>query len=572
MEDIHLIQTQWSVNRLTESFRKGEIAIPEIQRDVVWKDSQVKDLIESICQNYPCGSLIVWEPRIRDEKLVREMIRPERLEYYNKKYKELGYKKKYAPKYFLIDGQQRVSALASVVLEHGFLKKVEPEIEGELASIHVDLRRFPREIFATTRGVEDNFPYVLLNNVLNGQIKDSPDYTNKLSPEQKHNIESYVQRLRDYQFPIQIIQETDYPTVGKIFALVNSQGTPLTGAEIYIASIIPYWKGITKEFRKYRQDLRDKSYDLDLTFLMRAITVIACDVPQIKKLADKVSSKQLNRTQLSRLWSESKRAIDAVIRILRKDLFLDRTQFFVSKNALVPLVYYAAKSHNKRLDRKAIMKYFLVSQLGEHYSRASETVLRKDLNYFAEGTPARKGLRELLDFAVKEARQEYRALKIKPQHVRGVPSKNVMLLLMYIVMRKRNATDFSTGRADASALNQIPGPKLQLHHIFPFDFMMKDKKAKLYGSDRNRFDSWSDYREEVNDIANITFLSQKKNVQIGNVSPWQYLDNETTPETREAHFIPEDRDLWTPTNFDNFLDQRRKMMAEAMNSLVHSLH
>src|SRR5437773_1599556 len=98
-----------------ESFQDGQIAVPEIQRDIVWDSDQVKDLISSIYDDYPCGSLILWEPRLRDDKLMREIIRPERLEYFNDS----------LPKYFLVDGQQRVTALASVMLEHGFLKKLE---------------------------------------------------------------------------------------------------------------------------------------------------------------------------------------------------------------------------------------------------------------------------------------------------------------------------------------------------------------------------------------------------------------------------------------------------------------
>ena len=554
----YLIPTQWSISKLMGYFEQGQIAIPEIQRDVVWSSDQVKQLVDSIYHNFPCGSLILWEPRLRDDKLMREIIRPERLEYYHNQ----------LPKYFLIDGQQRVTALASVMLERGFLKKVEPEIEDDLASLYVYLKRFPKEIEAATDGEPYKFPWVLINNVFSGSIKDSSEYKDKLSAGQKSDIDRYVQGFRDYTFPVQIIQERDYPTVGKIFSLVNSQGTQLTGAEIHMASIIPHWRGISKEFRSYRRDLRRSGYDLDLTFLMRAITVIACDVPQIKKLADKVSQKNLSKAQLNRLWSESKLAINKVIKTLRKELFLDKTKFFLSKNALVPLVYYAAKSHKRHLDRRAMMKYFLVSQLGGHYSGAGETVLRRDLRYLSEpNIPPKQGLRDLLDFADKEARQEYRGLKISYKHVAGVPSKNVMLLLMYIVMRGKNATDF--GPADAQPLNQIPSPKLQLHHIFPFDFMMNDKKAMLYKKKKGL--TLRKYREEVNDIANITFLSQEKNVQIGNVSPWQYLDNETTKEIRKAHFIPEDKDLWTPDNFEKFLDQRRSMLAEAMNSLMRTL-
>ncbi len=556
----YLTSTQWSISQLMKYFEDGQIAVPEIQRDVVWDSDQVKELFNSICQDYPCGSLILWELRFRDEKLIREIIRPERLDYYDNS----------PPRYFLVDGQQRVTALASMMLERGFLKKVEPEIEEDLASLYVDLKRFPREVEAASDGEPYKFPWAPLNDVFSGRAKESAEYKEKLSADQRSEIDRYIQRVRDYQFPVQIIQERNYPTVGKIFSLVNSQGTQLTGAEIHIASIIPYWRGISKEFREYRRDLRKSGYDLDLTFLLRAITVIACDVPNIKKLADKVSQKQLTKAQLNRLWTQSKVAINSVNKALRQVLFLDRSKFILSKNALVPLVYYAAKSRSlkKSLDRKAMMSFFLVSQLGGHYGRASETVLRRDLSYLSEpGTKPKEGLHELLTYAVSEAKKDYRGLRIKPINVAGVPSKNVMLLLMYIVMRKRDATDF--GLTGAEPLPQIPDSKLQVHHIFPYDFMMKDQRALRYQIERGL--SLREYRDQVNDVANLTFLSQERNVEIGNVSPWQYLPNETTREIRRAHFIPKDKALWTPENFDNFLEERRRMLSKAMNSLLQSL-
>lgn len=215
-----------------------------------------------------------------------------------------------------------------------------------------------------------------------------------------------------------------------------------------------------------------------------------------------------------------------------------------------------------------MLKYFIVSQLGGHYSGAGETVLRRDLRYLSEpDVPPAEGLRDLIDVAVREAKQQYRGLKIRADQISGVPSKNVMLLLMYIVMRKRGATDF--GIPEGVTLDQIAGKDLQLHHIFPFDFMMRDAKARYY-QEKMQLNPW-EYRGEVNDIANITFISQTKNVQVGNVSPWQYLENETTKQMRKAHFIPEDHELWKPENFGKFLDRRRKLMAKAMNSLMRAL-
>lgn len=95
-----LIPTQKPVADLVREFSEGNITIPEIQRDVVWKPDQVKQLIDSIFLHYPCGSLIFWEPREKDGGLVRSMIRPERLEQYQGR----------LPRYFLLDGQQRLTA------------------------------------------------------------------------------------------------------------------------------------------------------------------------------------------------------------------------------------------------------------------------------------------------------------------------------------------------------------------------------------------------------------------------------------------------------------------------------
>src|SRR6185437_9675799 len=100
-----LITHNRSVSQVLSDFESGNLAIPEIQRDVVWTAEQVKTLIDSITHGYPCGALIYWEPREKDQQLVKSMIRPERIKLHGMK----------LPRYFLLDGQQRVTALASVV-------------------------------------------------------------------------------------------------------------------------------------------------------------------------------------------------------------------------------------------------------------------------------------------------------------------------------------------------------------------------------------------------------------------------------------------------------------------------
>lgn len=551
----NLLPTIKSISDLIDDFKKGLIAVPEIQRDVVWKSDQVKELIDSVGNGFPCGSLILWEPREKDTSIVKSIIRPERLEQFNGT----------LPRYFLLDGQQRITALASVILPRDLLKSLLIELEEEMPLIFINLKKFPNEIEATDTSAGYNFPWILYNSMFDGSLQSSAEYR-KIEQEKKEKISQYVQRIRDYKFPVQIIRDQDYSTVAEIFTRVNSQGTQLTGAEIHLAKIVPYWPGITKEFRDYRMELRKSSYDLDLNFLMRIITSIECNVPQIKKLSDKISKDKTSKASLKKTWAKAKTSTNKLIKVLKSELYLDKSKYFTSKNALVPLVYYIA-AEKKSASILNIKKFFILSQLSEHYGGAAESTLRKDFKVLVEASKPRKGLSELVDIVNQESRQYYRGLKLKPDDIRGIPSKNVLLLLMYILMRRNRATDWGTARQ--TSLSDIESENMQLHHIFPFDLMVKDRNAQKRYEDKGY--TLAEYRSDVNDIANITFLSSSTNESSGNNPPSQYLITETTREIRKAHYIPEDRELWKTENFIDFLETRREMLAKSMSAFLKSL-
>jgi uncharacterized protein with ParB-like and HNH nuclease domain len=49
------------INDLISRYEKNLIVIPEFQRDFVWTQAQIKELIISIYKGYPIGMLIQWE-------------------------------------------------------------------------------------------------------------------------------------------------------------------------------------------------------------------------------------------------------------------------------------------------------------------------------------------------------------------------------------------------------------------------------------------------------------------------------------------------------------------------------
>ena len=84
---------------------------------------------------------------------------------------------------------------------------------------------------------------------MDGSLSHREDIRTRLGEAKIRAINVEAQKLLNYQFPIQIIQERTYSEVAEIFALVNSLGTPLAGAEIHLARLVLHWRGITKDLR-----------------------------------------------------------------------------------------------------------------------------------------------------------------------------------------------------------------------------------------------------------------------------------------------------------------------------------
>ncbi len=79
-----LIRTNLTVSELIKNYSKGDIAIPEIQRDFVWKGDRIKLLLDSIYNDYPSGAIILWQPTGFKKEDLSILIRPERLHLYKK--------------------------------------------------------------------------------------------------------------------------------------------------------------------------------------------------------------------------------------------------------------------------------------------------------------------------------------------------------------------------------------------------------------------------------------------------------------------------------------------------------
>ena len=84
----------YTVETLLSNIQSGSIAIPEMQRPFVWDSSKVRDLVDSLYEGFPVGYIIVWQDP--DVKLKDGT--------------------KSSGKKVLIDGQQRITAMAAAIV------------------------------------------------------------------------------------------------------------------------------------------------------------------------------------------------------------------------------------------------------------------------------------------------------------------------------------------------------------------------------------------------------------------------------------------------------------------------
>ncbi|GMU89913.1 MAG: hypothetical protein AMXMBFR49_21200 [Chlorobiota bacterium] len=88
-----------TIQTLINYIDQGDLALPELQRPFVWANNRVRDLFDSMYRGYPIGYFLIW--RNYSTSKINHIGNDQKLHSY--------------PTMLLIDGQQRLTALYSVI-------------------------------------------------------------------------------------------------------------------------------------------------------------------------------------------------------------------------------------------------------------------------------------------------------------------------------------------------------------------------------------------------------------------------------------------------------------------------
>lgn len=354
--------TNKSIRSVMGAIKAGEMILPALQREFVWKRRDIEGLFDSLLQGFPINTLMFWD--VKD-------VKPETMAFYqflDPDFQESVSVNKVYPirdnerKIVVIDGQQRLTSLyiaiyGSYTLEKGKNKMfLYLNLDNPLNSNGEDDSLSSTENFYNFKFMsEDNANKLIAK----GQhwIRVSEAYSHDFNPT------AYIVKkgLQSNQFAMDVIQklsdvfkrddilnayvisdDKDLQHVLNVFVRTNSGGKPLTKGDLLLSVITVNWADNNQgNARDYVQDIISKvssyGYKVDKDW------VLGCMLYVLDREV-KLSVSSFDTQTASEIEQKKKSIADSIesaCLLLNRYGMLERG--LTTKLALYPIVYHIYK-------------------------------------------------------------------------------------------------------------------------------------------------------------------------------------------------------------------------------------
>ena len=511
--------------RQIERLLAGEIVLPDIQRDFVWSGTQIPRLLDSLNQEWPVGSILLWNTSLEIPTKAAAVVQAS----------AVGMKPA-----ILLDGQQRLTTLARVMAPD----QAPPGTKRLDVRFHPELREF-RNANAVNRKDPKWIPApeILKSGAQFRELVKPLGLDPSVEDEWTDTLSTVAQRIRNYMLPVQTIHEDDYETVAEIFNRVNTGGRRLSKGDLVMGSLAARWHGGRERIEEFEAYLRGREWGINREVLLRIMSVLTRNSPNHIRLLDLKTKDEWREG-----WERTEAAVKAAVGFLRDDARVPSKAMLPTEYVVViPAVRFADQGGALAPGEADLMSrwVFLASAFG-HYSGSLETALAADVNVLRSGvgTPL-----EDLGRMAQEPRTP--GARLTPDDVRGKTNRSPLLRLMQLRAVQKHAQTWWSHRA----ITHDPlekGLAVEVHHVFPRAWLKKNGLAS---------------HPELDTLANFAFLSRYDNIKISDGDPAIYRKDATEKELRDQ-WVPSDSDLWTSARFDDFCTERRRLIASDLNEML----
>jgi len=492
---------------LLELIEKGEIQLPEFQREFNWPYQKRKQLIQSLQKGFPTGTLLFLEvdrePSFSCRKVVHTISDGN-------------------PRFLALDGQQRLSSISQAFLKEQTsdfvfylnLKKLHeksPENSNEI-DLHDDgiievLRKnearnsrtalFEQKLFSLDL-VFDNEQRPILLSEYTDRLNELPENAAFRSFIQRR-FENFLENIKRYEYPVVIInKEANLEVVSTIFTEINTMGLKLTSFDLCVAKFFKESRGsyhLRNFLKTKKEEIRDlKIVDENGTAFLQTVALMAEKDNKKSKLSSSLTFRDLE--------THGENAINALSRTAEqlKNILAIEKNSNLPYPPLVPALAICMHSFPRRTTeqpqvQKRIKKWILASGITQRYVEGADVVQKKDLS---EVIPWVLGGGPEPSFVSEPWSLNEEFLRMSANSARG---KVLMLVLRLI-------------GAAGSDFYELSDSEFDSHHIFPKKFLSE-----------NNPDADSEC------FLNRTIISKRTNQSISGKAPSDYIS-----EIKEMRF------------------------------------
>ncbi len=364
-----------SMSKILDDLRQGIIQIPPFQREFVWERSKIRDLFDSIKNDYPIGSILLWKP----------------MEQKNWQCKPIGsytLPESKGQQVYVLDGYQRLSSLFGCLTNPDKSELIyDAKQRSETFGLYYDL---DDESFVYMGGRKPH-PWQVPVYIMMSTM-DFRRYSRRyLEPHvEEEKLETYLDRadafsrsLVEYKMAVIEVTNAELDDAVDIFSRINSKGTEISPD--WMVNALSYNEGFSFAIEIDNLIMRLERYHfngISRTALFRCYQSafddrMYIDQSNIEKLA--------KRNDFVAVVKETTPHIERAVRFLYKDLNVIDNKLLPYNTQLIFLMTFFKKTSNPTKDQIAALKeWFWTTSYSNYFTIYSLSSQRKAFAQFVD--------------------------------------------------------------------------------------------------------------------------------------------------------------------------------------------
>ncbi|KFJ07433.1 DUF262 domain-containing protein [Bifidobacterium tsurumiense] len=382
--------------------------LPGIQRHFTWDTDRIEKLFDSVMQDYPINTLMLWhitdlkiKQNYRFYNFICDYVESRSGGTMNEKCNPAGQDDFDA----VIDGQQRLTSLY-IGLKGSYT--VHKKNKSWHKSINFTKRRLYLNLMKEATPNEDDLAYDfkfrapsendesikegnfwfpvsrILSMAAPGENDDTHDYAVKHAlPKHANKVlfRLYTAICNDLSIQCYQQNDQDQDKVLDIFTRTNSGGVPLSKSDLIMAIVTSSWPEIRERSEALTKNVwNDTGFAISKDFILKSFLVIY-NPNDIRFKMNNFGESQVEK--LRKNWDELTKVITNTFLFLKNQGFSD--DLFRAKNAAIPLMYFFQKTELHRSASKTtfpaeiatdIIHWLTISFLKNIFSGQTDTLLK----------------------------------------------------------------------------------------------------------------------------------------------------------------------------------------------------